>query len=76
MESKREEDKTNLDLHYTGLLRLSRLDLTVSFLFQVSGRETTTSLKSNQRYFSNTGEQYLRACPALGHFCAFNNLVN
>lgn len=46
MESKGEEDKMNLELHYTGLLRLSRLDLTVSFSIQVSGRETTRHQKA------------------------------
>lgn len=39
MESKGEKNKMNLELHYTGLLRLSRLDLTVSFSTQVSGRD-------------------------------------
>lgn len=33
MESKREEDKMNLELYYIGFLRLSRFDLIVFFLF-------------------------------------------
>lgn len=74
MESKGEKNKMNLELHYTGLLRLSRLDLTVSFSTQVFGRETNTSSKSNQRDFSNKREQCLREC-RLGHSFAFNDLV-